>query len=369
MLEILSEFSNPKLSRKLLEKVKEAADEFISIHGRRPAFMEVCGSHTMALAQSGVKRALKEHVNLISGPGCPVCVTDQKSIDAMIKLADGENRIICTFGDMIRVPGTEFNLLEAKTKGKDIRVVYSPPDAVKIAEENPDKEVIFLGIGFETTIPVLGVALKEAYDRGVTNFSMWMTTKLVEPILRHLLESNEVLLDGFLLPGNVSIVLGKDHYQYLVNEYEIPGVISGFEPVELLSGIYKLIRQSLDDRAEIENDYSTVVTDEGNQPAKALINRFFEPVDEPWRGIGVIADSGMDIRDEFASFNAKKRFNITVGEPRKTKCRCGEIIRGLITPEECPLFGKACNPVKPIGPCMVSAEGTCAAHYQYMRED
>jgi hydrogenase expression/formation protein HypD len=369
MQEILNEFSNPNLSRKLLEKVKEAAEQFIDENGRRPVFMEVCGSHTMALAETGVKKALREHVNLISGPGCPVCVTDQKSIDAMIKLADGENRIICTFGDMIRVPGTEFSLLEAKTEGKDIRIVYSPPDAVRIAEENPDKEVIFLGIGFETTIPVLGVALKEALDRGVKNFSMWMTTKLVEPILRTLLESNEVLIDGFLLPGHVSIILGKNNYQFLVDEYNIPGVISGFESVELLGGIYKLIRQLLEGRVEIENDYSSVVTDRGNIAAQKLIKTYFEPVDEAWRGIGVIPKSGMDIRKEYGELNAKNRFNITVGEPRKTKCRCGEVIRGVVSPEECPLFGKACTPLKPIGPCMVSAEGTCSAHYQYMRED
>lgn len=369
MQELLNEFSNSKLSRKLLDKVKESAESFIREHGRRPIFMEVCGSHTMALAETGVKKALKESVQLISGPGCPVCVTDQKSIDAMIKLAEGENRIICTFGDMMRVPGTECSLLEAKTDGKDIRIVYSPPDAVKIAEENPDKEVIFLGIGFETTIPVLAVALKNAVNRNVKNFSMWMTTKLVEPILRTLLESKEVNIDGFILPGHVSIVLGKNSYRYLVDDYQIPGVITGFEPVELLAGIYKLIGQLLDDRAEIENAYSFVVTDEGNKAAQSLIEEYFEPVDVAWRGIGVIPKSGMDLKRKFAGLNAKHRFAITVGEPRKTKCRCGEIIKGLISPEECPLFSKACTPLTPIGPCMVSAEGTCSAHYQYLRED
>lgn len=369
MLELLDEFSNSRLSRKLLIEVKEVAQQYIDLHGRKPIFMEVCGSHTMALAQTGVKMALKDHVQLISGPGCPVCVTDQKSIDAMIKLADGENRIICTFGDMVRVPGTEISLMEAKTRGKDIRVVYSPPDAVRIAEENPDKEVIFLGIGFETTIPVLAVALKTAITRDVNNFSMWMTTKLVEPILRTLLESKEVMLDGFLLPGHVSIILGKNQYQYLVDDYKIPGVISGFEPVELLGGLYKLTKQLLDGRVEIENDHSSVVTDEGNKPAQVLMSTFFEPVAEAWRGIGVIPHSGMDIRKSFSAFNAKNRFNIEVGEPRKTKCRCGEIIRGVVSPTECPLFGKACTPLKPIGPCMVSAEGTCAAYYQYMREE
>lgn len=349
--------------------MKEAAIQFKEKTGQLPAFMEVCGSHTHALAETGIKKALQGYVQLISGPGCPVCVTDQKSIDAMIKLSEGENRIICTFGDMIRVPGTERSLLEAKTEGKDIRVVYSPPDAVKIAEENPDKEVIFLGIGFETTIPVLAVALKEAEKRQVSNFSIWMSTKLLEPILRTLLEAKEVGIHGFILPGHVSIVLGKNHYQFLVDDFKVPGVISGFESVEMLSAIYQLIKQRLDGRIEIENAYTSVVTDEGNKHARELMDTYFEKVDEPWRGIGVIPNSGMDLREEYDHFNAKKRFRITVGEPRKTKCRCGEIIRGLVTPEDCPLFGKACTPINPIGPCMVSTEGTCAAHFQYMREE
>lgn len=369
MQQLLNQMSDAGLSKQLLEKVKEAATQFKEKTGQVPAFMEVCGSHTHALAETGIKKALQGYVRLISGPGCPVCVTDQKSIDAMIKLSEGPNRIICTFGDMIRVPGTEKSLLEAKTEGKDIRVVYSPPDSVKIAEENPDKEVIFLGIGFETTIPVLAVALKEAEERNVSNFSMWMSTKLVEPILRTLLESKEVNIHGFLLPGHVSIVLGRNSYQYLADDYHVPGVISGFESVEMLSAIYQLIKQLLDGRAEIENAYSSVVTDKGNERARELMDTYFKKVDEAWRGIGVIPESGMDLKEEYDRFNAKKRFDMIVGEPRKTKCRCGEIIRGLVEPEECPLFGKACTPINPIGPCMVSTEGTCSAHYQYMRED
>lgn len=366
---LLGEFSNSELSRPLLQKVKEAAQLFIEKKGRRPAFMEVCGSHTMALAQSGIKKALEGYVNLISGPGCPVCVTDQKTIDAMIQLAEGENRIICTFGDMVRVPGTKYSLLEKKTEGKDIRIVYAPVDAVTIAEQNPEKDVIFLGIGFETTIPVLAATLKKAMEKDVQNFSMWMTTKLVEPILRYLLEMKELNIDGFLLPGHVSIVLGKNHYKYLVEEYETPSVIGGFEPVELLGSIYKLINQLLEERAEIENVYSYVVGNEGNKQARQLMEAYFERVDEAWRGIGVIEKSGMDLRPEYGKWDAKKKFHISVEEPRKTKCRCGEIIRGLISPKECPLFAKACTPLNPIGPCMVSSEGACAAHFTYMRED
>jgi hydrogenase expression/formation protein HypD len=307
-------------------------------------------------------------VKLISGPGCPVCVTDQKSIDAMIQLSEGENRIICSFGDMIRVPGTNRTLMNAKTDGKDIRVVYSPIDAVKIAKENPDKEVVFLGIGFETTIPVLGVALKTAHMENVTNFSMWVTTKLVEPILRKLLNEGEVHVDGFLLPGHVSIVLGKNQYQYLVDEYKVPGVICGFEPVQILSAIYKSIEMLLNETPDIINAHKHIVRDEGNRAAQQLMKEYFQLSSEAWRGIGIIEDSGLDIRGEYSHLNAKVRFPIQVSEPKKTKCRCGDVIRGMIKPEECSLFAKACTPINPIGPCMVSGEGSCAASYQYMRE-
>ncbi|WP_028986758.1 hydrogenase formation protein HypD [Thermicanus aegyptius] len=365
---ILKEVQDAGLGQSLLREVIRLADRFKEKYGHPPAYMEVCGSHTHALARTGIKRALKDHVRLISGPGCPVCVTDQKTIDAMIALTEGENRIICTFGDMLRIPGSKGSLLKAKTEGKDIRVVYSPSDSVRIAKENPDNEVIFLGVGFETTIPVLGIALKEAWEDGVKNFSMWVTTKLVEPVVRYLLDSGEAKLDGFLLPGHVSVVLGKNQYSYLVDEYGVPGVISGFEMNEMLSSIYLLIELGLKEEAKIINNYKSVVKDEGNPQALTIMETFFTPNDEAWRGIGVIPKSGLDIREEYRSLNAKIRFPVTVGEPIKTKCRCGEIIRGLVGPEDCPLFGKACTPMKPIGPCMVSSEGSCSAHYKYLRE-
>lgn len=368
MLEMLEQLSNPDISKRLLEKTKQHAITFAEKFGHKPAFMEVCGSHTMALARTGIKRALQDEVKLISGPGCPVCVTDQKSIDAMIELANGENRIICTFGDMIRVPGTNGSLMEAKTEGADIRIIYSPSDAVRIAEENPTKEVIFLGVGFETTIPILGVALMTAHEKGVKNFSMWITTKLVEPVLRTLLDAGEVKVDGFILPGHVSIVLGRKGYQYLVDEYKIPGVITAFESVELVSGIYQLIDILLEERVDIINNYKRIITDEGNAVTQKILQTYFTPCDEAWRGLGVIPNSGLDINDAYAHLNAKYRFDVKVGEPKKTKCRCGEIISGLVEPEDCKLFGKACTPANPIGPCMVSSEGSCAAHYQYMRE-
>ncbi|WHY84334.1 hydrogenase formation protein HypD [Neobacillus novalis] len=368
MLEILKQSSNPEICRPLAEAVIEIALEFNRKFGRKPAFMEVCGSHTMSLARTGVKQVLKNEVNLISGPGCPVCVTDQRSIDAMIALAEGENRIICTFGDMMRVPGSAKTLLDSKIAGKDIRVLYSPVDAVRVAEENPDKEVIFLGVGFETTIPILTLMIGEAEKRMIGNFSIWMTTKLVEPVLRFLLDAGEVNLDGFLLPGHVSIVLGEESYQYLVDEYQISGVITGFETAELLSGIYKSIELALSGQAAISNNHPAIVSKTGNQVIHQWLDKYLTNCDEAWRGIGVIPNSGLDLKPEYDQFNAKKRFTVDVGEPRKTKCRCGEVIRGLIAPNECPLFGKACHPINPVGPCMVSAEGSCAAYYQYMRE-
>ncbi len=368
MLEILKQSNNPEICKPLVEAVIEKAKEFQQKFGRKPALMEVCGSHTMSLARTGVKQCLKDDVNLISGPGCPVCVTDQRSIDAMIALAEGENRIICTFGDMMKVPGSNKILLDSKISGKDIRVLYAPIDAVKVAEENPDKEVIFLGVGFETTIPILTLMVGEAEKCGIKNFSIWMTTKLVEPVLRYLLDAGEVNLDGFLLPGHVSIVLGEDSYQYLVDEYHISGVITGFETAELLMGIYKSIELALTGQVAIVNNHPAIVSKTGNQVIHQWMDKYLTECDEAWRGIGVIPNSGLDLKPEYDQFNAKKRFPVEVGEPRKTKCRCGEVIRGLISPQECSLFGKACHPMNPIGPCMVSAEGSCSAYYQYMRE-
>lgn len=367
-MEHLTHLSNPIILRKSLDAVILLAERYKEEKGRIPVFMEVCGSHTMAFAKTGIKKRLKDYVHLIAGPGCPVCVTDQKSIDTMIELSKDTNRILCTFGDMMRIPGSKFSLMDAKTEGKDIRVVYSPLDSIKIAEENPDKEVIFLGIGFETTIPILAATIQEAERKQLKNFTIWMTTKLVEPVLRTLLNSKEINIDGFLLPGHVSVVTGKNSFDFLVADYHISGVISGFEPVELLRGIYKLLRLLLNEKIAIINDFRYMVKNNGNVVAKKMMEKYLDYHDEEWRGMGVIQNSGLTLKYEYAKFDAKKKFHVFVEEPRKTKCRCGEIIRGVITPEECKLFNKGCTPLFPIGPCMVSTEGTCAAHYQYMRE-
>ncbi|GGJ58975.1 hydrogenase expression/formation protein HypD [Anoxybacillus voinovskiensis] len=369
MPELLTPQMNKTVSQLLLKEVVRLSKQFQHKFNRLPAFMEVCGSHTMALARTGVKKALQNDIRLISGPGCPVCVTDQSIIDAMISLTDGENRIICTFGDMMRVPGSDGTLMQAKTEGNDIRVVYSPVDAVRVAEQHPEKEVIFLGIGFETTIPILAAAIKEAEEKRILNFSMWMSTKLVEPILRYLLDYDDLALDGFLLPGHVSMVMGRKHFEFLAEEYRLPAVISGFEAVDLLSSLRQLLLLALAERPLVMNNYQNVVTEDGNTHAKHWMNHYFSLCDEAWRGIGSIPNSGMDIRKEYEQWDAKKKFSVLAKRPRKTKCRCGEIIRGLIEPPECALFAKACTPLHPVGPCMVSSEGSCAAYFQYMREE
>ncbi|MBE3562995.1 MAG: hydrogenase formation protein HypD [Hydrogenibacillus schlegelii] len=364
----LARAKDPVLARRLLDRVKDLAERFIARHGRPAAIMEVCGSHTHALAETGIKDALRGAVRLISGPGCPVCVTDQAEIDAMIALAEGQGRIIATFGDMLRVPGSSGSLMKAKVeKGADVRVVYSPSDAVRIAAEHPDREVIFLGVGFETTIPILAAAVAEAEVLGLRNFSLWMSTNLVEPVMRHLLESGEVRIDGFLLPGHVATVIGRQGFLFLAEEYRKPGVIAGFEVNELLSSLYLLLELLLAGRAEVLNNYPSVVREDGNPAARRLMERYFVRVDQPWREMGVIPQSGMDFREAYARFDAKRKFPVRVGKPKPTACRCGEVVRGLIEPDACPLFGRACTPEHAIGPCMVSSEGACAAHYKYLR--
>ncbi|WP_438444743.1 hydrogenase formation protein HypD [Gorillibacterium sp. sgz5001074] len=359
---------DPGLNRALLERVLRMAAAFREQYGRKPVFMEVCGSHTMALARSGLKLALKEAVTLVSGPGCPVCVTDQSAIDAMIGLAEEDNRILCTFGDMMRVPGSRGTLQDAKARGRDIRVVYAPLDAVDLAIRYPEREVVFLGIGFETTIPVLGAALLEADRLRLPNFSLWLSGKLVEPILRHLLELREVALDGFLLPGHVSVITGSAHFAFLPEEFGLSGVISGFEPLELVRGIHRLLELAVSGRKEIVNDHPSAVTVIGNVTAQRLMDRLFQPAAEEWRGIGTIAASGLAIREEYGYLDAKRKFQVRTSPAKPTGCRCGEVIRGVLEPSGCPLFGKACTPVNPVGPCMVSGEGSCAAEYHYMRE-
>lgn len=368
MNNFLKQFANPQLSRGLLQKTKAAAAEYRAKYGRAPVFMEVCGSHTVSLAKSGVKQSLEGEVTFIPGPGCPVCVTDQSDIDQMIRIADVPDTIVCTFGDMLRVPGSRGSLFSRRSAGRDIRMVYNPMEAVTIAKENPDKRVVLLAIGFETTMPMHAIAIKTAVEEKVSNLSFWTSAKLVPPIMTQLLASGETTIDGFLLPGHASIVLGKQIYHEILDPFQVPGVIVGFEPVQLLAGIYRLITRLNQAEYAIDNEYPMVVTDEGNKHAQDMMDAYFVPCDTAWRGIGIIPDSGLAIREEYALWDAKKIFHDLPQEPvRKTACRCGEILRGIAKPTDCPLFAKACTPQNPIGPCMVSDEGACGAHYHYMR--
>lgn len=330
--------------------------------------MEVCGTHTMAIACGGIKQMLPENVRLISGPGCPVCVTPPESIDLICSLSMKKDVIVATYGDMIRVPGTRrsISLERSRMLGADVRVVYSSMDALDIAVHNLCKKVVFLGIGFETTAPATAAAIKTAKEKGIDNFSVFNLHKRVEPVLRRLLDCKEVKIDGFLLPGHVAAVVGEREFEFLEDEYGIPGVIAGFEPCDILKSIYMLLKQMVNGRCKVENEYTRIVSFRGNIMAQKAIDEVFEPCSDRWRGLGVIESGGMRIKREYSKFDAACKMEPEANnEVSNTKCRCGDILKGLIEPYECELFGTCCTPYYPVGPCMVSSEGACAAAYKY----
>lgn len=328
--------------------------------------MEVCGTHTMAIARNGIRQLLPKNITLISGPGCPICVTSQQEIDQFIKLAQFENVIITTFGDLMRVPGSHSSLQKERANGADVRIVYSTLDCLQIAEQNPDKEVVFLGVGFETTAPTIAAAILEAKRRNLKNFSVISAHKLVPPALVALLENKNVAVNGFICPGHVSVIIGGQAYQSITEKYHIPCVIAGFEPVDILQSIFMLVEQIEQGRGEVEIAYRRGVTYSGNQKARAVLDQVFEVADASWRGLGTISQSGLKIRNEYYEFDAGQRFDLSVENVVEPKgCACGEVLCGTLTPNQCSLFGNACTPDDPIGPCMVSSEGTCAAYYKY----
>ena len=329
--------------------------------------MEVCGSHTMAIAKAGIKGMLPDNVKLLSGPGCPVCVTAQETIDKALALTEIPGVILTTYGDMIRVPGSRRgdNLAVRKAAGADVRIVYSPMDAVKIAEENPERQVVFLGVGFETSAPGTASAIAAACAAGLENFSVLSMLKLLEPSVRALAADPEFNIDGFICPGHVAVIIGEEGMQFF-SELGFPGVITGFETADILKGIAMLIRQIKAGTAVLQNEYTSVVRPEGNPVAREEINRIFEKRTDIWRGLGEIPESGLGIRGAYAKYDAERRFHIDCGPSRERPgCRCGDVIRGKLDPKECPLFGKVCVPEEPEGPCMVSSEGACAAAYKY----
>ena len=348
--------------------VHEIASRIAKHEGVSAAIMEVCGTHTMSAARFGLSSLLPPGVALVSGPGCPVCVTDQRDIDAFLAIGRVEGVILTSFGDMLRVPGSETSLEKLRAAGADVRVVYSPMDAVEIARENPESQVVFFGVGFETTMPATAVAVRVAAESAVENFSMFCCHKTMPAALRALLSAGEVKLSGLLLPGHVTTIIGARAYDFIPREFGIPCAVTGFEPVDMMLGIESILRQMSEGSARVDNVYPRAVHDEANEQAARLLSEVFVTADATWRGIGVIPDSGVEIAPRYARLDAKRRFaGVMAGmrEPAASPCRCGEVLRGVMSPVDCPLFGTECTPSDPVGPCMVSSEGACAAAFKY----
>lgn len=354
-----SAFKDPKLARGLIETIHRLAPEHATL-------MEVCGTHTVAIARNGIRDLMPEGLRLASGPGCPVCVTCNRDIDTVIALARIPNVTITTFGDMTRVPGSTSSLLAEQAAGRSVEIVYSPLDALAFAKAHPEREVVFVGVGFETTTPLVAMAIKRAKAMGLSNFTVFAAHKNMPGALELLVGDPTLELDALILPGHVSTIIGAEPYRFLAEKYGIPGVITGFEPVDVLQGIAMLVRQLHEGRAEIEIAYARGVMPEGNPVALAAIDEVFETCTATWRGLGDIPGSGYRIRDEFANYDAVRRFEPDVEPTRDPKgCRCGDVLRARIAPNECPLFRTVCTPENPVGPCMVSSEGSCAAYYRY----
>jgi len=336
--------------------------------GRQINIMEVCGTHTVSIFRNGIRPTLPERLKLLSGPGCPVCVTGQGYIDIVLELAERNDCLIATYGDMIRVPGRGGSL-ETKQPSDNIRVVLSSEDALQLAKDNPQKQVIFVAVGFETTAPATAVAVKEAAERGIGNFCILSGHKLVVPAMRALLSGKNHNIDAFLCPGHVSVIIGYGAFAQIVDDFSRPCVVAGFEPLQIIEGLGEICRQLADGTAELKSIYSAVVTEQGNTTAQKIIAECFDTVDGYWRGVGKIEKSTLKLKNKFCQFDALERFKMTEmpGEDA-SGCRCGEVLCGLIEPPECGLFGQSCSPQTPIGPCMVSSEGSCAAWFKYGRE-
>lgn len=358
-MKLIDEFRDGRIAERIVSKIEEFGSSKVNL-------MEVCGTHTMVIFKYGLKGMLPENINLLSGPGCPVCVTTQEDIDKVIGLVKEEGVIITTFGDMLRVPGTDSSLEQEKGNGADIRIVYSPVEALRTARENRDKRVIFLAVGFETTSPLIAASLLDARRDKVKNFFIFCTHKLIPPAMEALLMSKEVKIDGFICPGHVSVAIGSEAYRFIVKKYGVPCVIGGFEPLDVLQSVFMLLKQIKEKEAEVEIEYFRAVRPEGNKIAQKLISEVFEVTDVEWRGLGVIPQSGLKLRARFSNFDAEREFQPKVGKARRNReCICGEVLRGVKKPVDCTLYARICTPEKPYGPCMVSSEGTCAAYYKY----
>ncbi len=353
-----------EIEKQAAKKLARDIDSMLSGYGASMKFMEVCGTHTMAIHSSGIKSLFTSKLMLVSGPGCPVCVTEKLFIDQAIFLGKKIGACLVTFGDLIRGPGTEGSLADLRSQGGSVKVVYSPMDVIGIAAHVAPQPVVFLGVGFETTIPTIAVTIKTAFSQNVGNLFVLPAFKTIHKPLKILASQKD--LSGFLLPGHVSAIIGADSYDYLALDYKKPGVIAGFDGLDILLAIRSLVKMTLNGEARIENNYRTVVKPEGNVVARALIDEVFEPADASWRGLGIIPGSGLKFRTPYDAFDALKRFPIEVpAAPDDPRCKCARILTGELTPNQCGLFGRECVPEAPVGPCMVSSEGTCAAYYKY----
>jgi hydrogenase expression/formation protein HypD len=361
-MKFIDEYRQSDLARALADRIAEMTSQPLKV-------MEVCGGHTHTIFKYGIEDLLPPNVEMIHGPGCPVCVIPLGRVDDAISIAQRPGVIFTTFGDAMRVPGSKTSLLDAKAAGADVRMVYSPLDALKIAKKNPDRHVVFFALGFETTSPSTAMTIRQAAKDGVENFSVFCNHITIIPALKAMLDSPDLKLDGFVGPGHVSTVIGTRCYEFVPNEYEKPLVVSGFEPLDVLQSVYMIVRQIVEGRAEVENQYGRVVSREGNRRALEVLFEVFEPRDFfEWRGLGSIAHSGMRLKRQYAAFDAELKFSVPglrVADPKA--CQCGEILKGVKKPWECKVFGTACTPETPIGSCMVSSEGACAAYYNFGR--
>ena len=350
------------------ETAAQYAGQIRRITTRPWHIMEICGGQTHTIVKSGLEDLLPESMTLIHGPGCPVCVTPLETIDRAVAIAGRSDVIFASFGDMLRVPGSAKDLLTIKSEGGDIRIVYSPLDAVAIAKQNPEKKVVFFAVGFETTAPANAMAVQQAYNAGLKNFSILCSQALVPPAMHFLLSSEENRVQGFLAAGHVCAVTGYEEYEPLATRYRVPIVVTGFEPVDILQGLFMTVRQLEEGRVAVENQYARAVRREGNRPARKLLSEIFDIADRPWRGIGIIPQSGFVLKEKFTTFDAEKIFDVLhISAQESPLCIAGSVLQGLKKPHDCPAFGKECVPEHPLGAPMVSSEGACAAYFQFRR--
>jgi len=362
-MKYLDEYRDLNLVKPLVEELKCSVTKPLRV-------MEVCGSHTMAIFRNGLRSILPEGMELVSGPGCPVCVTSASHMDGFIAMADLPAVRVAIFGDLFRVPGTSGSLANASSRGAKVDIVYSPMDALELAKLHPDQLVVFLGVGFETTTPGIAATIMAAKVQNVKNFVVFSTQKTMPPPLIALLDDPELRIDGLLCPGHVSAIIGAGAYEPLAQKYGLACVVAGFETADLVKGLIMLAHQVASGDIKVENLYPRVVSWEGNARARKMVDEIFEPVDMEWRGLGVIPGSGLKIRDTYSDFDAEVRLDITLPPAKEAKgCMCGQILKGINTPKDCPLFAGRCTPAHPIGPCMVSSEGTCAAYFKYGQDN